>query len=259
MTVPKLIATAEASAADAPLLVLGPSLGTVGSTVWSTTIPYLADEFRIVTWDLPGHGASPATKDPFTIAELADGVVAILDELGVRTAHYAGVSIGGGTGLELALRHADRFEKVAIVCSTYRFATPDSWHERAERVRRESTSYLVVQQAQRWFAPGAMERNPVIDGILLHNLQDADDESYALACEALAAFDLEPRLGDIAIPVLDVWGDKDPTVTWESALTVASTVPRGAATVVADAAHLAPADQPKAVADALLAFLTTED
>lgn len=256
MTVPRLIATAEASASDAPLLVLGPSLGSVGSVLWSTTIPYLADRFRIVTWDLPGHGASPATREPFSIAELADGVVAILDELGVAKALYAGVSIGGGTGLELALRHPDRCSRVAIVCATYRFATPESWHERAAQVRSQSTSSLVVASAQRWFAPGRMEADPVTSGVLLHNLQDADDESYALACEALAAFDVESRLADITIPVLDIWGDKDPTIEWDTALKVASTVPKGSATVIEDAAHLAPADQPKAVADALLPFLT---
>jgi len=256
MTVPHLVATAEQSASDAPLLVLGPSLGTVGSTLWSTTIPHMADRFRIITWDLPGHGASPKATAPFTLAELAHGVIAILDELGVEKARYAGVSIGGGVGLELALRHPDRIERVAIVCSTYRFATPESWHERAQQVRTQSTSSLVVQQAQRWFAPGRMEANPVIDGMLLHNLQDADDESYALACEALAQFDLEPRLADITIPVLDVWGDKDPTITWDSALKVASTVPQGSAVAIEDAAHLAPADQPDAVAEVLIDFLT---
>jgi len=253
MTVPHLVATA-ADSADAPLLVLGPSLGSVGSTLWSTTIPHLADRFRIVTWDLPGHGASPKATQAFTIADLADGVVAILDELGVSKAFYAGVSIGGGTGLELALRHPDRIERVAMICASYRFATPESWHERAQQVRTQSTSSLVVATAQRWFAPGRMEANPVIDGLLLHNLQDADDESYALACEALAAFDLEPRLADITIPVLDVWGDKDPTIAWDTALKIAATVPQGSATAIEDAAHLAPADQPEAVAEALIDF-----
>ncbi len=255
MTVPTLVATSAESASDAPLLVLGPSLGTAGSVLWSTTIPHLADRFRIITWDLPGHGASPRATEPFTIAELAEGVVRILDDLGAATALYAGVSVGGGTGLELALRHADRIEKAAIVCATYRFATPESWHERAQQVRTQSTSSLVVATAQRWFAPGRMAANPVISGMLLHNLQDADDESYALVCEALAGFDLEARLGDITIPVLDVWGDQDPTIAWDTALKVAATVPQGAAVAIEDAAHLAPADQPEAVAEALIDFL----
>jgi len=254
MTVPHLVATAEQSASDAPLLVLGPSLGSVGSTLWSTTIPHMADRFRIVTWDLPGHGASPKATESFTIADLADGVIAILDEIGAEKALYAGVSMGGGTGLQLALRHPDRIERVAMVCASYRFRTPEAWRERADQVRTQSTSSLVVATAQVWFAPGRMEANPVISGTLLHNLQDADDESYALACEALAQFDLESRLADITIPVLDVWGDKDPTITWDSALKIASTVPQGAAVAIEDAAHLAPADQPEAVAEVLIDF-----
>ena len=256
MTVPQLVATAADSASDAPLLILGPSLGTAGGVLWSTTIPLLRDRFRIVSWDLPGHGVSPKATAPFTIRDLAEGVVAILDDLGAEHAFYAGVSIGGGTGLQLALDHPDRFDKVAIICSGYRFATPESWHERAAQVRAQSTSSLVVASAQRWFAPGRMAADPVTSGMILHNLRDADDESYALACEALAQFDLEPRLGDITIPVLDVWGDKDPTVAWETALKVASTVPQGAAVAIQDAAHLATVDQPKATAEALIDFLS---
>lgn len=257
MTTPTIIATAHQSNDAGPLLVLGPSLGSDCAMLWELVVPLLRDRYRIVSWDLPGHGASPATSEPFSIADLADAVANLVDELGATTAFYAGVSIGGGTGLELALRHSDRFAKVALVCSNYRFggdAWPGTWLERAATVRAQSTSALIVSSAQRWFTPESIGSHADTTGRLLHALQNADDETYALCCEALAAFDAEVRLADIRIPVLNVWGDKDETISRESAEILVAKVPDARLVVVADAAHLGTVDQPDAVARELIAF-----
>ena len=254
MTVPILVATAIESAADAPVLVLGPSLGTSSAVLWEPVIPALAERYRIIAWDLPGHGASPATTAPFTIQELADGVITILDELGVEHALYAGVSIGGATGLALGIEHPGRCTKLAIVASAAKFGTPEGWIERAAQVRSQSTSSLVVPTAQRWFAPGVIEEHPVVAGRLLHNLQDADDESYALVCEALRDFDVIDRLGEITVPVLAIYGDEDPVTPQSSAEEIAAGVRDGRTVGIEHSGHLPPANQPAATARELLAF-----
>ncbi|HWL01019.1 MAG TPA: alpha/beta fold hydrolase [Microbacteriaceae bacterium] len=257
MTIPTIVATAHESNASGPLLVLGPSLGSDGAILWELVVPLLRDRYRIVSWDLPGHGRSPATAEPFSIADLADAVAGLVDELGADTAFHAGVSIGGGTGLELALRHPDRFVKVALVCSNHRFggdAWPDTWLERAATVRAQSTSALIVSSAQRWFTPASIAEHADTTGRLLHALQHADDASYALCCEALAAFDAEGRLGEITVPVLDIWGDQDETISLASAEHLVATVPDGRLVIIEDAAHLGTVDQPEAVARELIAF-----
>lgn len=256
MTVPELHATAPRGAVGAPLLVLGPSLGT-STILWDEVAPLLEQRFRLVAWDLPGHGLSPAAPEPFTVGELADGVAAVLDALGEDRCYYAGDSLGGATGLELARRHPSRVLAVADVCSAAVFGTPDGWTERAATARAQGTAALIVSSAQRWFAPGSIERHPVLSGRLLHALRDADDESYALCCEALAAFDARPWLGEITTPVHVLWGERDVVISHEAASEVARGVQRGGFHPVADAGHLAPAEQPAAVA-ALLAELLTD-
>ena len=255
MTVPTLVATAIESATDGPLLILGPSLGTSSTVLWEPVIPALAAQYRIVAWDLPGHGASPATTEPYTIEELADGVVAILDELGADTALYAGVSIGGAVGLALGIHHPGRFAKLAIVASAAKIGTPEGWIERAAFVREQSTSALVVGSAQRWFGPGVMEEQPVVSGRLLHSLRDADDESYSLACEALRDFDVVDQLGEIEVPVLALYGDHDETTPQAAAEQIAAGVRDGRAVLIEGSAHLPPANKPSATARELLAFL----
>jgi 3-oxoadipate enol-lactonase len=254
VTLPEIALTepvgpSTSSGTEAPLLVLGPSLGT-STLLWDRVIPDLAARWRVVAWDLPGHGGAPAAGAPFSIADLADAVAAAVDGPFL----YAGVSLGGAVGLELLLRHGDRVDAAAILCSGAAIGTPEGWRDRAAQVRAQSTSSLIIGSAQRWFAPGTIARDPDLTGRLLHALQDADDASYAWCCEALADFDVRDRLPEIATPVLAVWGDHDGVTPAASALQISEGVQRGRALGIPDASHLAPADAPAETATALRDF-----
>jgi len=246
---PDLFFTEQKGPDDAPLIVLGPSLGT-STILWDKVVPVLAERYRLVAWDLPGHGASAPAARPYSIADLADSVVGAVGE----PFRYAGVSLGGAVGLELLLRHPDRVIAAAIVASGAKIGETSAWHERAAQVRAQSTSSLIISSAQRWFAPGSIERNPELPGRLLHALQDADDESYALACEALADFDVRERLGEILRPVLAVWGAHDAVTPEASAREIADGVRNGAIAVIPYASHLPPSDSAGATADVLGGF-----
>jgi 3-oxoadipate enol-lactonase len=258
MSVPPIALTAPVGPDDAPLLVLGPSLGT-STILWENALPVLAARYRVVAWDLPGHGSSPAATEPFTVADLADAVAAEIRALGAGRVLYAGVSLGGATGLELGLRHPHLVSALAIVASGAQLGEPTGWHERAETVRSQSTSVLIIPSAQRWFAPGSIEREPDLSGRLLHALRDADAESYALCCEALAAYDVRERLGEIGVPVVALWGEHDAVAPEAKALEIAGGVVHGRAEMIADVAHLPPAEAPAATAAALLAFFEAAD
>lgn len=249
MTVPDLAFRELGGASHLPLLVLGPSLGT-STILWEAVAPALSAHYRLFAWDLPGHGLAPAAAEPFTVAELADAVAASVD----GPFFYAGVSLGGATGLELLLRHGERVCAAAIIASGAQLGEPGAWRERAAKVRAESTSSIIVASAGRWFAPESMAAHPELTGRLLHALQDADDESYALCCEALAAFDVRSRLAAITAPVLAVWGRDDVVAPEVKAVEIAEGVAHGEIGVIESAAHLPPAEQPEAMTDALNRF-----
>ncbi len=253
MTVPTITLQHLGGAPELPLLVLGPSLGT-STILWESAAPALAEHYRLLAWDLPGHGRSPAATTSFTVAELADAVVAAVDGASGEPFFYAGVSLGGATGLELLLRHGERVRAAAVVASGAQLGEPQGWRERAEKVRAESTSSIIIPSAERWFAPQSMAAHPDLTGRLLHALQNADDESYALCCEALAAYDVRARLGEVATPVLALWGRLDAVAPEAKALEIAAGAALGEAAVVEGAAHLPPAEQPEATATALIGF-----
>lgn len=257
MTVPRLLgsfAPGAAPAAANPLLVLLPSLGTT-TALWDGVVARLrADDrtagLRILRIDLPGHGISPATSDAFTIGEVADAVLAVVDEAGGGAFHVAGVSLGGTVALELAVAHPDRVRSLVLSCSGARIGTSDGWIERAASVRASGTASLVTGSAARWFAPGFLEREGGGPGARsLTTLVDVDDESYARCAEALAAFDRTADLGGLGVPTLAISGERDAVTTPASMQDLADAVPGARHVALDGASHLAVLEEPSAAAE----------
>ncbi|MCC9144880.1 MULTISPECIES: alpha/beta fold hydrolase [unclassified Arthrobacter] len=261
MSIPVIKASRLSDAGPgAPVLIAGPSLGTASIPLWSRAAAAL-DTFTVIAWDLPGHGVSPAAHEPFSVADLAAGVAGLVtaarsagDIAADAPVFYAGVSLGGAVGLQLGLDHGALFDGIAVLCSGAKIGEAEGWEERAETVRSQGTPTQVVGSGQRWFAPGFMDREPGAAAALLHSLQDADRFSYALCCEALAAFDLRRRLPDITVPILAVAGADDVVTPPSFAQLIADRVTNGTAAVVDGAAHLVPVEQPQRTAELLKDF-----
>ncbi|WP_219510493.1 bifunctional 3-oxoadipate enol-lactonase/4-carboxymuconolactone decarboxylase PcaDC [Nonomuraea ceibae] len=227
-------------------LVLGPSLGT-SAKVWQPQVAALARTFRVLRYELPGHGGSPR-QDARTMDDLAALVVRTAAGQGWESFHYAGVSIGGAIGATLAIGHPGRVRSLALVCSSARFGEPQGWRDRAALVREKGTGPLLEATARRWFA------GPPDQG-LLDDLAGADPEAYAACCDALAGYDVRGELGRIAVPTLVLAGRQDPATPPEHARLLADGIADATLVEVPGAAHLATADRPEAVTAALLTHL----
>lgn len=240
--------------AELPLLVLGPSLGTSASTLWTACATAgLTDAFDVVAWDLPGHGHNRTVPDePFTMAELAAGVLHVVDDIlaerGDDTFFYAGDSVGGAVGLQLLLDVPARVDGAVLLCTGARIGSHESWTGRMAQVSMSGTPVMVAGSAERWFGAGFLEREPERGSALLHALQEAVDEGYVAVCGALAEFDVRDRLAEITAPVLAVAGAEDVATPVENLREIASGVKDGRLVVLDGVAHLAPAEAPEVVA-----------
>lgn len=233
---------------NAPVLVVGPSLGTSVTALWSAAAALLTGTYRVFGWDLPGHGVTPASHHNFTLGEVASAVAD-------RFAHhsevsYAGVSVSGAVGLQLLLDRNIDIKAAALICTGPRIGEPVTWHERALTVRRRGTAALLSSAPNRWFAPGFADRDPRTAAQLVGSLQSTDNEGYAAICEALADFDVTGRLTAIAVPVLAIAGRHD-TVTPPAVLRDLARNIAARYIELPDAGHLAPAEQPSAIAQAI--------
>ena len=259
VSVPRINGVQLSESSAGPLLLLGSSIGTSATALWSASAVFLGERFHVVGWDLPGHGRN---TDPvsagFSMGELAAGVLAFADrvltdrgEPGGRL-YYAGDSLGGAVGLQALLDAPDRIVAAVLLCTGAKIGDAEGWRERAARVRASGTTVVINQSVERWFAPGFLEREPQVGSQLLDSLRAADPEAYALACEALADFDVRSRLGDIAVPVLAVAGAEDFATPASLLVEIADGVQRGTLQILDGVAHLAPAEAPQEVAKLII-------
>ncbi|MEU1520330.1 alpha/beta fold hydrolase [Streptomyces sp. NPDC005811] len=243
--------------ADAPPLVLGPSLGT-SKAVWEPQLPSLACRFQVLRFDLPGHGGSATAllPDPrpghTTVGDLASLVLELVDRQGWERFHYAGISLGGAIGAHLAAHQPERVASLALVCSSAHFGAPEPWHERAELVRRKGTTPLLATSPSRWFTGADFALNP-FGRRLIGNLAETDPVAYAACCDALATYDLRPALAGITAPTLVVGGSHDLATPLEHARELAASIPQAVLKVI-NCGHLA-AERPRALRAALASHL----
>ncbi|MEU3555908.1 bifunctional 3-oxoadipate enol-lactonase/4-carboxymuconolactone decarboxylase PcaDC [Streptomyces fragilis] len=253
MTTKTLNHRAEGPTSAEPLL-LGPSLGT-SLALWDALAPELAVNHRVIRFDLPGHGGSPAglIGPGATVGDIAGLVLRLADELGVERFAYAGVSLGGAVGLHLAVHHPERVSSLAVICSSAHFGGTRPWQERAAAVRAGGPAAmreLAGSADGRWFTPGfTVER-------LVEDHRAADPDSYAACCDALAAFDLRGRLAEVRTPTLLIAGREDPATPPAHLREIADAVPGASLTEIPGASHLAPAERPEAVLAALRGHFT---
>ncbi|WP_438290842.1 bifunctional 3-oxoadipate enol-lactonase/4-carboxymuconolactone decarboxylase PcaDC [Streptomyces sp. HUAS TT7] len=240
---------------DAPVLVLGPSLGTTWH-MWDRQIPELAGSWRVVRFDLPGHGGAPA-QPAHSIADLGDRLIATLDGLGVQRFGYAGCSIGGAIGADLALRHPHRVASLALVAASPRFGTADEFRQRGVIVRANGMDPMARSAPERWFTPAYAAAQPAIVEWAVQMVRTTDPACYIAACEALAAFDIRAELGRITAPTLALVGAEDRVTGPGDARTLVAGIPGAGLAVVPGASHLAPVEQPAAVTDLLVRHFST--
>ncbi|MGY1692497.1 3-oxoadipate enol-lactonase [Geodermatophilus sp. SYSU D01105] len=238
---------------DAPVVVLSNSLGATRA-MWDPQVPALAERFRVVTYDTRGHGSSPAPAGPYRLDDLVDDVVALLDRLGVRRAHVAGLSLGGMTAMRLAAREPDRVRRIALLCTSAK-TEPQGFLDRAAAARSGGTAPLAPAVVSRWLTPSFAAAHPDLVARLEAMIAGADDEGYAACCEVVAHLDLREELSRIGAPTLVVSGAEDPALPPDHQRAIAEGIPGAELVSVSPGAHLANLESPLEVTGALLAHL----
>ena len=240
-----------------PVLVLGNSLGTTRG-LWDPQLPPLAREFRLLRYELPGHGgpgAGAGAQDPppgpYSIADLGTAVLALLDEHGIDRASYCGISLGGMIGMWLAAHAPDRIAALGLCCTSAHMPPASGWLDRAALVRTAGMASVTGLALDRWFTPVFARSSPAVIATIAAMLDSADPEGYAGCCEAIAAMDLRPSLGSVTAPTLVIAASEDPSTPPAHAALIARAIPGARLTVIRGAAHLANVQTPGPITAAL--------
>lgn len=240
---------------DAPVLILGPSLGTTWH-MWDRQIPELIKQWRVFRFDLPGHGGAPAYPAG-SVGDLTTRLLATLEGLGVHRFGYAGCALGGAVGIELALRHPERLASLALIATSPRFGSADEFRQRGVIVRTNGLDPIARTAPERWFTGGFAAAQPAITEWAVQMVRTTDPGCYIASCEALASFDVRPELGRVGVPTLVLVGSDDQVTGPAEARTLVAGIPDARLAVVPGASHLVPVEQPAAVTDLLVRHFST--
>ncbi|MDJ1017619.1 MAG: alpha/beta fold hydrolase [Paracoccaceae bacterium] len=230
-----------------PWLVLSNSLAT-DRRMWAPQMEALERAFTVVTFDTRGHGASGVAKTPFTFSTLAADVIALMDVIGIDKARFMGLSLGGMTGLALALERPERVDRV--ICCDARADAPDAykamWDANIELSEKGGMPAIANATLPRWFsesfranAANAPTLEMVRDMILATPV-----EGYKMAARCLQTLDLLESLEHISVPVHFVAGSQDPAAPVSVMRDMADRVAGATLDIVEGAAHLSNMEDP---------------
>ncbi|MDT7952575.1 MAG: 3-oxoadipate enol-lactonase, partial [Acetobacteraceae bacterium] len=237
---------------DAPAILLLHSLGT-SAVVWDPIVPALiAAGYRVIRPDMRGHGHTSATRGPYSIDLLARDALAIVQGLGLGRFAVVGLSIGGLIAQQLAHLAPDHVSALVLMDTALAIPPASLWAERAAMVRADGMAAVVDGVLARWLTPAAPAHTVEA---LRRLILTTEPEGYAACCEAIATADLTAQSGGLAVPTLVIVGADDPSTPVASAEALARTIPAARLEIVPDASHIPTAEQPAAVAGALLRFL----
>ncbi|WP_328814214.1 bifunctional 3-oxoadipate enol-lactonase/4-carboxymuconolactone decarboxylase PcaDC [Rhodococcus sp. NBC_00297] len=232
-------------------------LGSLGSdrSMWAPQVGPLSAVATVVTADHRGHGGSPAPAGPYTIADLASDVLALLDTLDVASAHFVGLSLGGAVFQWIAIHRPERVASLTLLCTAAQFGDPTNWTARADDVRRHGIGAIASSVVERWFTPALAQRDARLVERSLDMIRAVDDEGYAACCEALARWDARPDLDRISARTLIIAGDHDPATPPSVMSLLAASIRRATMNVIGPAAHIASIEQAGIVTDLLLTHI----
>jgi pimeloyl-ACP methyl ester carboxylesterase len=204
----------------------------------------LAEQFRVVLIDNRGVGESDEPEGPYSVAEMAGDVVAVLDDAGIERTHLFGVSLGGFIAQELALTYPERVERL-VLCSTmaggpgsYPMPAPgvDAFG-RFPTMEREAGLRLMVENSLG--ARGVRDVPGLADEIYAYRLDRAPSiAAWQAQAAAGAAFDAYDRAGAIAAPTLVVAGGADNVVDTRNAELLGELIPNARVEIVPERGHL---------------------
>ncbi|WP_411684319.1 3-oxoadipate enol-lactonase [Acinetobacter indicus] len=239
--------------ATKPALVFSNSLGT-NFKMWQPQIDHFQQDFFVICYDTRGHGASSAPQGPYTLDQLGQDVVNLLDHLNIEKAAFCGISMGGLTGQWLAINKPERFSHVVVCNTAAKIGQEQAWNERAALVREQGLAPIASTAAGRWFTEPFIQSNAATVATLSNDLGAGSPEGYASCCEALAKADVREQLKDIQVPVFIVAGQQDPVTTVADGEFMQQRI-ANAELFEINASHISNIEQPEAFNQAVQTFI----
>ncbi|MBI1386088.1 MAG: alpha/beta fold hydrolase [Rhizobiales bacterium] len=241
-----------------PVVALVHGLG-LNRGMWREQVPCLAARFRVLTYDLAGHGESPPSGARPSLAVFSSQLSGLLDDIGIARAAVAGFSLGGMIARRFAMDHSERLWALAILHSAHRRdpAAHAAIAARVEQARARGPSATVEAALTRWFGDDFRRDHGDTMDLVRRWILENDPEIYPLNYQVLVegVDELVAPQPPISCPTLVMTGSEDHGNSPAMSVAIAGEI-AGARTVILDGLrHMAMMEAPARFNAELLAFL----
>jgi 3-oxoadipate enol-lactonase len=208
--------------------------------MWQALVPVLRDRFRVLAFDARGHGGSPVTPRPYTLAGLAGDFVRALDARGLERAHWVGLSMGGMIGQAFAIHHPGRLARLVLANTTSGYGPdgPKMWEARARAVTEGGMAAIKDLVMARYFSEEFRAAHPAVVETTAQRFLEVPVEGYAGCCDAIRDLDFTGMLGKVQARTLVIAGEKDAGTPVAMSEAIAGRIPGARLAVIPGAAHL---------------------
>ncbi|MGE5616819.1 MAG: 3-oxoadipate enol-lactonase [Bacillota bacterium] len=246
----------KVSGGGADTVVLAHAIG-MDHRMWDELVPALSATHRVVALDLRGHGRSAVPARPYSLEDMADDVVALLDELRVERAHWVGLSMGAMIGMAFAIVHARRLGRLVLANTTSSYGPEGRamWQARAKAVSEGGLAAIRDMVMGRYFSDDFREQHADVVGKVARRFVETPVEGYLGCCDAIADLDYGAELARIHARTLVIAGEHDIGTPPAMSQAIADRIP-GAQLAVIGAAHLSAVEKPAEFARLVQGFLS---
>jgi 3-oxoadipate enol-lactonase len=240
----------------APAVMLSHALAT-RAEVWGYQLPLLSRHFRVILYDIRGHGESEASGDRYSLEELANDVERLLDHLSIERAAFVGISLGGMIGQVLALAAPERLSALALCCtgSEANEAMRANFDQRIETVRLKGMESQIEPTLARWFSLEFLQTAPRTVAWIAELIRTTSPDGFVGCCRALQNLNVTERLREIRVPTLLIPGEKDQGFPPAVAESIRDRIHGSKLQILRRAAHLGIVEQAHSFNEILLPFL----
>jgi 3-oxoadipate enol-lactonase len=239
--------------ADLPVLVLSHSLG-VNLRMWDTQVAALAPHFRLLRYDLRGHGASSVPEGQYSVPEMGEDVLRLLDVLQIERVSFCGLSVGGAIGQWLGIHARERLHKLVLANTAVKIGNAETWNARIELVGREGLEPVISGTLGRWFTPAFLAAHMETVAEVAAMFRATSMQGYVAGCAAVRDANFRTDAGKINLPTLIIAGKEDPATPPPESKFLADSIP-GASYIELPAAHLSSVECAPEFNAALIRFL----
>jgi 3-oxoadipate enol-lactonase len=251
---------------DRPLVVLSHALSVSGA-MWREQLPALTQHFRVLTYDMRGHGQTDATGEDltrgYTLEQLADDVARLVAKLGHGRFHFVGLSIGSMIGQVLALRHIKMLDRLVLCCAGTGKPNADAqkmWDDRVAAIAKDGVGSQVEGTLARWFSPEFRASNPETTRWIADLIRATPAAGYIGAALAIKRMDIPgDRLETLRLPVLCIAGEKDPGAPVAAVSALRDRIQGARLSVIEGGYHLCNVEKPQPFNEAVVGFLLEGD